>query len=192
MLVLAAALVIGCVGGWATGGSPACLASFRICAWPLLAAAVVVEGCLGAAPGPWRTVLAVTACLAIAGWCALSGARARPFPYGQALIGVGVVLNATVMAANSGMPVSAWALAAAGLGRKMDVARGHLYKHTAMTVHTHFRLLGDIVPFRLVRTVLSPGDLLMLVGITAVTWAATRPSAAQSVRLAKLASRTAV
>ena len=90
-----------------------------------------------------------------------------------------MVLNVTVMALNEGMPVSSWALGGAGLGRTMDVARGHFYKHSAMTVHTRLRLLGDIVPFRLMRTVLSPGDLLMLVGIAAMTWAATQPSPAR-------------
>ena len=190
MIVMVAALIIGCTAGWATGGSLAGLASFRARAWPLLVTAVVVEACLGATPNTLRPVLAVAACLAVAGWCAVNAAQARRFPIGHVLIGLGVVLNVVVMALNEGMPVSASALAGAGLGRTMDVARGHLYKHTAMTVHTRLRFLGDIVPFRLVRTVLSPGDLLMLVGIVAVTWAATQPSTARRFRLANLASRT--
>lgn len=190
MFVMLAAVLVGGLGGWAAGGSLAHLASFRVRAWPLLLVAVVLEGSLGLAHGPARTVLAVAACLVVVAWCALNGARAGRFPYAQVLIVLGVVLNATVMALNSGMPVSSWALSAAGLGRTMDVARGHLFKHTTMTVHTRLRLLGDIVPFHLMRTVLSPGDLLMLVGITAITWAATQPSRARSVRLANLASRT--
>jgi hypothetical protein len=56
----------------------------------------------------------------------------------------------------------------------MDVASGHLYKHTAMATHTALALLGDVVPLRFVRTVLSPGDLLMLLGIATLSWAATR------------------
>jgi len=190
MVVMAVALLIGCMGGWATGGSLSHLATFRARAWPLLAQAVLLEAVLGLTSGPLRTVLAVGACLTVAGWCAIDSTQARRFPYGQGLIGLGIVLNATVMALNSGMPVSASALAAAGLSKTMDVARGHLYKHTAMTVHTRLRLLGDVVPLRLVRTVLSPGDLLMLAGILVVTWAAMRPSPTRGVRLAKLASRT--
>ncbi len=190
MFVMLAAVLVGGLGGWAAGGSLAHLASFRLRAWPLIAVAIVVEGSLGLAHGPARTVLAVAACLVVVTWCALNGARAGRFPYAHALIGLGVVLNATVMALNSGMPVSSWALSRSGLGRTMDVARGHLFKHTAMTLHTRLRLLGDILPFHLMRTVLSPGDLLMLAGITAITWAATRPARTLNVRLANLASRT--
>jgi hypothetical protein len=190
MFVMLAAVVVGGLGGWAAGGSLAHLASFRARAWALLVGAVVVEASLALAHGPVRTVLAVAACLIVVVWCAVNGSRAGRFPYAQALIALGVVLNATVMALNSGMPVSSWALGAAGLRRTTDVARGHFYKHSAMTVHTRLRLLGDIVPFRLMRTVLSPGDLLMLVGIAAITWAATQPSRARGVRLANLASRT--
>jgi hypothetical protein len=190
MFVMLAALALGALGGRAAGGSLAHLASFRARAWPLLVLAVGLEASLGLAHGPLRTVLAVAAGLVVAAWCAVNGSLAGRFPYGQALVGLGVVLNATVMALNSGMPVSSWALASAGLGPTMDVARGHLYKHTAMNVHTHLRLLGDIVPFHLMRTVLSPGDLFMLAGITAIAWAATQPSRARSARVAKLASRT--
>jgi hypothetical protein len=73
----------------------------------------------------------------------------------------------------------------------MNVAQGHFYKHTAMTDLTRLRLLGDIIPFHLARTVLSPGDLLMLMGIAVVCWTATGPVPyGRRVRLAKLASRT--
>ena len=190
MVVMVAALMIGGMAGWATGGNPARLASIRIYAWPLLAAAVVLESFLGSTPAQYRTLLAVTACLSVAAWCALNGARGGQPRFGQASISLGVGLNATVMAVNSGMPVSASALAEAGLSKTLDVARGHLYKHAPMGVHTRLRYLGDIIPVRLVRTVLSPGDLLILVGIVAVTWAATQHSPTRPVRLANLASRT--
>jgi hypothetical protein len=107
------------------------------------------------------------------------------------LISAGVVLNAIVMALNGGMPVSPFALAAAGFPKTMNVAEGHFYKHVAMTDLTRLRMLGDIIPFHLARTVLSPGDLLMLMGIAVVSWTATGPVLhGRRVRLAKLASRT--
>jgi len=191
MLVMVAALIAGCVGGLAAGGSLSRLASARIKAWPVLVGAAVIEACLGAASGPLRTVLAVTACLGVVGWCAANRGPGRRFPYGQGLISAGVVLNAIVMALNGGMPVSRFALAAAGFPKTMNVAQGHFYKHTAMTDLTRLRLLGDIIPFHLARTVLSPGDLLMLMGIAVVCWTATGPVPyGRRVRLAKLASRT--
>jgi hypothetical protein len=191
MLVMAAALIAGCIGGLVAGGSLSRLASTRIRAWPILVGAAVIEACLGATPGPLRTVLAVTACLAVVGWCAANRGPGRRFPYGQGLISAGVVLNAVVMALNGGMPVSRFALAAAGFPKTMNVAQGHFYKHTAMTEFTRLRLLGDIIPFHLARTVLSPGDLLMLMGIAVVSWTATGPAPyGRRVRLAKLAGRT--
>jgi hypothetical protein len=113
MLVMAAALILGCTGGLAAGGSLSRLAGARVRAWPILVAAAVIEACLGATSNPLRTVLAVTACLGVVGWCAASRAPGRRFPYGQALISAGVALNAIVMALNGGMPVSRLALIAA-------------------------------------------------------------------------------
>lgn len=78
---------------------------------------------------------------------------------------LGLAANALVMAANAGMPVSRASLAAAGFSPGMDVARDDLYKHTAMTVHTHLAFLGDAVPVRLLHTVVSAGDIVMLVGL---------------------------
>ena len=75
MLVMAAALILGCVGGLAAGGSLSRLAGARIRAWPILVAAVLTEACLGAASNPFRTVLAVTACVGVVGWCAANRAR---------------------------------------------------------------------------------------------------------------------
>ena len=178
MVLIAAALLVGCLGSWATGGSPARLAYARVRAWPLLICAAILEACLGAAPGPLRPLLAVAACLAVAGWCAANARWERRLPYGHVLVGGGVMLNATVMALNGGMPVSTGALAAAGMSRAMDVAQGHLYKHVAMGTYTRLRSLGDVIPFHLARTVLSPGDVLMLAGTVVITWLATRRSTA--------------
>jgi len=182
MVLMAVALIVGCAAGLATGGNLAGLASARIRAWPVLVAGAVMEACLGAVSGSLRTLLAVTACLAVVGWCAANWGPGRKAPYGHCLIGAGVVLNATVMALNGGMPVSSSALAAAGFPKTMNVAVGHFYKHTAMTDATRLRLLGDTIPFHLARTVLSPGDLFMLAGIAVVSWAATRAHPARATR----------
>jgi hypothetical protein len=106
---------------------------------------------------------------------------------GFGLVAVGVACNALAIAANGGMPVSAGALADAGLSH-INVTRGHFYKHVLMTAHTYLRWFGDIIPLRLVRTVASPGDVLMLIGITSVVWAATKISPAPRARLVQVAS----
>ena len=81
------------------------------------------------------------------------------------LVFVGVVLNALVMGLNGGlMPVSV--AAAQGLGFDASPLLAHSdLKRIAMTDHTLFSFLGDVipVPFPLPRVV-SVGDLLIALG----------------------------
>jgi hypothetical protein len=72
------------------------------------------------------------------------------------------------------MPVSRWALVEAHLSGITNVTKGHLYKHVPMTAHTSLRALGDIIPVGVVRTVVSIGDVAMLVGIAITVALATR------------------
>jgi len=173
MLPFVLALAVGVIGGLITGGTLTALAATRFKAWALLLAALVGEAFLGVIPSWGRPVLAVTACLAITAWC-LANRPGYGMSRGYELVALGVVLNATVMALNGGMPVSRPALAAAGLSRTTNVASGDLYKHVSMTSRTVFPQLGDVVPLHLAHTVVSAGDVLMLCGIVTLAWAATR------------------
>jgi hypothetical protein len=175
MLIWAAAIVFGVVTGLLSGGSLGAVASYRFKAWPLLVVALGLEITLGALPTGLRHVVAPLAALAVAAWCAANFTGGRVRQLGQVLLTLGVVLNLLVMSVNDGMPVSRAALGAAGLPPAMDIARGDLYKHTAITAHTHLAFLGDIVPIRLAHTVMSVGDLVMLLGIAFISWAATSP-----------------
>ena len=80
------------------------------------------------------------------------------------LLGIGVVLNVAVVAANGGMPVDSGALARVGR-RDVDVTRGFLYKHVPMTGDTRLSWLGDRIPVPIQRNVISVGDVLMAVAI---------------------------
>ena len=164
MAVLVIALICGVVVGVATGGRVRNLGRLRYRAWPVLIAAAGTQVLLGDLPGPGRWGLAVIDCGAVVAWSWLNRTSGR-WMSGLDLFGLGVVLNALVMAANRGMPVSRAGLASAGLSPKMDVARGHLYKHVIMTAHTRIRFLGDVIPLAPLRTVMSAGDVLMLAGI---------------------------
>jgi hypothetical protein len=68
MVVMAAALIAGCVAGLVAGGSLTRLACARIRAWPILVVAVLIEACLGATSGLLRPALGITACLGVVGW----------------------------------------------------------------------------------------------------------------------------
>jgi hypothetical protein len=172
MTVMVAAVVLGVVGGLLAGGRLGGLAEMRMRAWLLLGAALVAQAVLGHLPGVARWPLAVADAAAVGVWCLRNrgGGRGR---VGFALVAGGVALNATAMAANAGMPVSLSALVKAGFSPTMNVAHGHFYKHVAMTGATRLRVLGDIIPIRLLHTVVSPGDVVMLVGIAAIAWGAT-------------------
>lgn len=173
MTVMLAVVMMGVLGGLATGGRVSALGRLRIRAWPLLGGAVTIQASLGAFSGGIRWMLAVAGCAGVAGWCVLNRGRGALW-WGLAMVTLGVTANAVVMAANGGMPVSASALSSAGLPRAMNLAAGHLYKHVAMNGSSRIGILGDAIPVHLVRAVLSPGDVLMLGGIAVVAFAATR------------------
>ena len=174
MTILCVALLTGGVGGLACGGRLSRLGDLRIGGWWLLGAALGLQAFLGHLPVGARWLFAVADCAAISAWC-LRNRRScgRHGRVAFVFIALGVSLNAVAIAGNAGMPVSPGALGAAGLAH-MNVARGHLYKHLLMTSHSHLRFLADTLPLRLVHTVLSPGDVLMLIGSTTVVWAGTK------------------
>lgn len=188
MAAVLIAIAFGGIGGCLSGGRFGNLGYLRLRAWPLLFAPLAVQLVLGSAPRDVRGLLAVMATAAVGGWFLLNrGLQPR---VGPLLVAGGTILNAAVIAANAGMPVSRRALTSAGLSPSTNVARGHLYKHVMMTGGSHLRFLGDVIPFRPDRMVLSPGDLGMLAGIALIVWAgchAVRPADRQPEPVTSLA-----
>ncbi len=156
-----------------SGGSVTHLLRARLRAWPLLALALAAEYSVGGFPGGVRWIVASAGCALVVAWCVIHRTLQGPTA-ALSLIGAGTVLNTVAMAANGGMPVSASAIRRAGLPPRFDPTHGHFYKHVAMTAGTHLPALGDVIPFRPERMVLSPGDVLMLGGVAALAWAWTR------------------
>lgn len=170
MFLMPVAALLGCGAGCALGGRLANFSNLRLRGWSLLALAVAIQGLLGWAPPAIRWQLVILCAAAAAGWCVANRAR-RGLRLGLLLVGVGVILNAAAIGSNRGMPVSRSALASAGFTSHFDVSRGHLFKHVAMTDRTRLRQLGDDIPLPLpgAPTVLSVGDLLLMLGIVACT-----------------------
>ena len=92
--------------------------------------------------------------------------RNRRLP-GTWIVAAGLLLNATVMAANRAMPVDPAAIAALGL-EGATVAPG---KHTLLTADTYLPWLADIIPVPWLRSILSVGDLVLAVGLIPMTHA---------------------
>ncbi|MDI6894306.1 MAG: DUF5317 domain-containing protein [Bacillota bacterium] len=144
-------------------------ADFRRLEWVLVAGLIhvglqVAGGRGWIAPAWWTGLLNVLgyflAMFALASNLRLPGMR---------LVGVGLLLNLAVIAANGGrMPVSAAALQAVGLGRLVPaLASGDVPTHTLMGDHTRLAFLGDV--FRLPPPYWRPcafslGDAVLAVG----------------------------
>jgi len=171
-VILVAALLVGVGIGYLRGGRWQGLGSFRV-RWPLLpAVAVALQMALAVSPAlrglrGARPALLVTSYVLVGGWIwANALVRDGLVRWGLILVAEGWLLNVVVMAANGGMPVSASALARIGHAGAV-VSQGHLWKHVAASAATRIPLLGDVipVPVPLLRSVISVGDVAMLVGL---------------------------
>jgi hypothetical protein len=158
-------LVLATGLGWAVGGRLRYLERLPYQGLPLLVGALVamLGGTLLAVAGlPARptegTGLALAAALTLL-FCLRSRAVA-----GLGLVSLGLLLNALVILANAGMPVSAQAPLRAGLD---PVEAADDTRHQPETAGTRLRVLGDVIPVPLpVRPeVASAGDLLGAAGM---------------------------
>jgi hypothetical protein len=171
-VVWVAALAIGLVGGFATGGKIGNLARLRF-RWPwLMIAALVVRVATILPPlnrldaSRWAYVSALTVVLAWTIW------HTDRIP-AIWLVAAGSAINLFVIAANLGrMPV------APEIAPSL-VQRGQIGQYTLIGPGTHLNWLADWIalpgPFeRVLREVYSPGDLIVALGIAMVVLLAMR------------------
>jgi Family of unknown function (DUF5317) len=163
---LVAALGVGAL----LGGSLRRLGTRRFGGWPLLLGALAVQLAGYLAGGASYTgSLIVSAALTLA-FLALN----RRLP-GVALVSVGLLLNAVVVAANGAMPVSRPAAVAAGVSVS-TVADGTDPHHEISGAGTRLHLLGDVVAVPLPGRpeVASPGDVAVSLGLALMVVAGMR------------------
>jgi len=158
--VLASAVAFGLLAGFARGGSFARLSRLHIAWWPLLAVAVLLRlaaGLLGD--------LAVAAYLVAFAAIVAVAVTNRVLP-GAWLIAIGAALNLIAVAANGAMPVSAEAISAVGGAFPGDAL------HTVLDSSSRLPFLTDVIPFPVVRTAYSVGDVLIAIGGAWLSFAA--------------------
>jgi hypothetical protein len=80
---------------------------------------------------------------------------------GTILIGIGLLMNAVVIAANGAMPVSPGALGAIGAEATVTPTG----KHTLLTDETRLPWLADILPLPPLRSIISVGDIVLAAGL---------------------------
>lgn len=112
-----------------------------------------------------RFTLVIVSYALVAAWIMFNsrGNTVMPIRTATLMIAIGFTVNLLVIASNGGMPVSRAALAEAG---SSELPAGGIFKHVPASSTTRFTWLGDVVPIRPLRRVVSAGDVLLLAGIT--------------------------
>ena len=156
------AAALGVVAGYATGGRLRHLGDRPVRGWPLLAAGVALQGAAGIGALGVVSLAMVLGSLGLLLAFTIANLRL----VGMAVIAVGLGLNIVVIALNGAMPVRPAALVRAGIVD--DVAEANTLdlgvKRRLEEPGDRLSVLGDVLPVRPLRQVLSFGDLVLAAG----------------------------
>ncbi len=175
MGLTAVALLAGGLLGLVAGGRVATLGMVELRWWGALLAGVGLQVLAG--PVGLGGRLGTTA---VAGsyLCLLAFALANRAMVGMPVVVAGLVLNATVILVNGGMPVRAEAVAAVGLDPdELDAADLGAKRHLEGP-DDELTFLGDVLPLRPLGEVVSVGDLILAVGVAGLLFRLLRPRTA--------------
>jgi hypothetical protein len=100
--------------------------------------------------------------------------RPRAVQAAMLVIVAGGAMNALVIAANGRMPYSEAAARAANESAEQKARAASSPKHVAADSTTKLPWLGDVIPVRPIEKVVSPGDLVLLIGVGALVACAMR------------------
>ncbi|HEV7663124.1 MAG TPA: DUF5317 family protein [Chloroflexota bacterium] len=177
MFLAVIALTLGALVGLLRGGRLAELARYRVrLKWLAVLCWLLQVGLflspLGRFVDPWAGSLHFASAVLI-GLVILSNRHIR----GLSVVGLGLLLNALVYAANGGfMPVAEGALIAAGSETELVLLQeGRIQKTFLMEPATPLAVLGDVVPIGFIHKVYSPGDLVATVGVFVLMVAGMEP-----------------
>ena len=178
--ILLLTLGVAVAAGWVAGGRLRRLSDLHFKGVPILLGSLVVAllplfveiGDRGA------RVLSGVANLVVIGFLAVNVRTHRgAVRAGIAVMMLGWMLNAIVITANGGMPLSPWAYEQSGQSVTTDpitAGQDGFYKIVLAGKGTWLRELGDVIPIRAIVQVVSIGDLLIVAGIDGVIIAAMR------------------
>lgn len=176
MSLLLLAIVAGLVAGFAAGGRPSNAARRPVRATGALAAGVVFQ----AAPHLLSTSDSTGLVCVLVSYALLIGFAVANFRLiGMPVVLFGLVLNAGIIVINDGMPVRTDAILSADRDRRPeDIAMLHMdAKRHVATSADHVTVLGDALPLRPVREVVSFGDLVLAAGMANVVFRLLKPHA---------------
>ncbi|WP_233712355.1 DUF5317 domain-containing protein [Kribbella turkmenica] len=156
MLLVLLVMLLAAAAAWATGGRFTGLADNSLTGVHWMAAAAIGQLLGSVIGGTAYPVGLIGSAVCIAVFLRQNLAHS-----GVGLLALGFFCNALVVALNGAMPVSAGALARAGVGPLMNSPR-----HEPADVSTTLPWLGDVVPVALpgLGQAVSPGDVLIAAG----------------------------
>jgi hypothetical protein len=170
MVLVLAVLLVGMGVSLMRGGRFRNLSDVRIRQWWLLPVAFALQLAAEVVPdlAGWSREMALA--LVLGSYVPLLALVAlnRTTP-GMWLVGVGILMNFTVIVANGGMPVlSEAAYIAGGTNADPDIIASA--KHVLLDTSTVLPFLGDVIPLRLFvyGQVISLGDVFLAVGLARV------------------------
>ncbi len=165
MLFVAAILGIGMLLGWGFGGGLRALADVTIRWWPVAPVALILQVApLPEPEGPLMRLLP-SAALAVSYLALVALAAVNWRLWGFVSVMVGLAMNATVIAANGGMPVSETAMRGVGADEATFQRLREDPKHHLARGDDVLLPLGDVIPVRRpFGVVVSVGDVLAYSG----------------------------
>jgi hypothetical protein len=176
----AVAVVLGIALGLATGGRIANVSRRPLELVSLLAASVALQ-VVAELTDLGDTLGLALVLVSYVGLSAFAVANIRLV--GMPVVLVGLLCNLAVITVNGGMPVRDDAIVAAGAAERDELstldfgAKRHLEERDDVLT-----VLGDIIPVRPAREVVSFGDLILAVGVADVLFRLLRPSGARGRR----------
>ena len=170
MVLVLAVLLVGMLVALMRGGRFRNLSDVRIRQWWLLPMAFALQLAAEVVPDLAGWSRGVTLSLMLGSYVPLLVLVAlnRGTP-GMWLIGLGILMNFTVIVANGGMPVLSEAAYVAG-GTNADADIIASAKHVLLDTSTALPFLADVIPLRLFGfgQVISLGDVFLAVGLARV------------------------
>jgi hypothetical protein len=167
--IVGAALVIGLIGGFLAGGRLGRMGDVRFSARTLAfgALGIMIVVPLIDLGDPMDRILIAVGYALVAAFLVVNIVRRTEtaLRVGLAVLALGWVLNATVMVANGGMPLSEEAYAASGQVDEPTPGEGGFFKIVLADENTHVRWLGDVIVLRPFHRVVSAGDLVLMAGL---------------------------
>lgn len=185
MLIFPLALGGGVVAGYAGGGRLRGLALVKLRAHLLLLGALATQVGLPVVARELRNPLVALSYAMVGVWLVVNMAsRTKLLRVAIGLLALGWAMNVAAIAANGVMPVSLEAVGAVVGSPVEELPDGYIDKHTAAGPGTKLEILTDVIAVPSLRTVISVGDVVMVVGIV-LTMAAAMASA-RPVRVRRL------